>query len=114
MKEFFPLDEVKKIFRDDYYVQQSVKVPILSQHEQSWVDMIKRKYMPSKVTMDEIGDFAQPQKHRKAIYYGATSPPSTLRAEPHEVVTGSFMSATSELSDHVRKKSRQWRNVWIN
>ena len=68
MKEFFPLDEVKKIFRNDYHVQQSAKARSLSQNQQSWVEMIKRNYMPLNVTKDEISDFVQPQKHRKAIY----------------------------------------------
>ena len=47
----------------------------------------------------------QPHKHRKAIYYGDTSVPTTLRAEPHDAETGSTYSVTnSVLSDQVQKK----------
>ena len=79
LTDSFPASELQHIHDPTKHVPISTPTRSITEAERSWVDAIKRKYLPNPQDNDESFSLP-PQKNRKVIYYGPSSKPANLIA----------------------------------
>ena len=91
LSKYFPSDIMTKIYDPSPKTDNSSQYRIITDSEKLWADMIKRKYIANPQS-DVIDLVNPPNKNRKIMYHGPSTPPSQMQENSFD----SNSSATSQ------------------